>query len=325
MLNLDLFVFSFMLKPLTVVCFLVFLFGETFGQLNLTKQNYIDTYKSIAVREMLSNGIPASITLAQGMLESGDGNSALAQKANNHFGIKCHGEWEGETYHQDDDAKNECFRKYKKAEESYLDHSQFLKSRDRYAALFKLKRTDFKGWAHGLKAAGYATNPQYPELLIKLITDWNLNEFDLLNQIPSDWSNVKNQLNSGLTESKTSVPKETIGVIFVNNIKTIRVKKGDTWASLSKKLGMGKWEFFRYNEIPSTRTPVEGEILYLQPKRRKSRDECHKIIDGETLWGISQKYGVKTKFLAKWNNLPVDSNLQTGQLIKLNRKACNHD
>jgi flagellum-specific peptidoglycan hydrolase FlgJ len=150
----------------------------------ITRQEYVSTYAPAAVQEMLISGVPASITLAQGILESGDGNSVLAKVARNHFGIKCHGLWEGEKYYHDDDAKGECFRVYPTVFDSYRDHSEFLRTRDRYADLFKLKLTDYKGWAHGLKSAGYATNPKYPELLIKIIEENDLTQYDRMTKPP---------------------------------------------------------------------------------------------------------------------------------------------
>ena len=154
------------------------LYGQSYTQADI--YNYIDTYARVAVDKMNQHGIPASITLAQGILESGAGQSDLAKYANNHFGIKCHNDWSGKTYHKDDDARNECFRKYKSPQESFEDHSQFLK-KNRYADLFQLESTDYKAWAHGLKKAGYATNPLYAERLIKLIEDYNLSRFDIEN------------------------------------------------------------------------------------------------------------------------------------------------
>ena len=151
------------------------LYGQSYTQADI--YNYIDTYASVAVEKMNQHGIPASITLAQGILESGAGQSDLAKFANNHFGIKCHNDWSGQTYHKDDDAKDECFRKYKSPQESFEDHSHFLK-KNRYAELFTLERTDYKAWAKGLKKAGYATNPQYAERLVKIIEDYQLYRFD---------------------------------------------------------------------------------------------------------------------------------------------------
>jgi LysM repeat protein len=202
-----------------------------------------------------------------------------------------------------------------------------LKTRERYAELFKLKRTDYEGWAKGLKKAGYATNPKYPELLIKLISDWNLHEFDKLENIPKDWEKPinpsdKNTHNKAKKEKIASFKRE---VFIINNIKAIKIKNGDTWQSITQEFGMGNWEIARYNEIPKTKIPIEGEILYLQPKRRKSNVGCHIVNGNETLWDVSQKYGVKTKFLAKWNSIPENSAFKSGEKIKLKRKACNHD
>ncbi|MBX7180896.1 MAG: glucosaminidase domain-containing protein [Bacteroidia bacterium] len=293
-----------------------------FSQQTITEQEYINTYKSIAVREMLQYGIPASITLAQGMLESGNGNSKLAREAKNHFGIKCHGEWEGPTYHQDDDAKNECFRKYKQAEESYEDHSQFLKTRERYASLFKLDRKNYKAWAKGLKDAGYATNPKYPELLIRIIEQWSLHELDLLDQIPNtpDQTPILSDTPAKTKNEKASIASRQVYII--NNIKAIKVKSGDTYEAITQEFGMGNWEIPRYNEFPKEKKPIEGEIIYLQPKRRKSNVGCHSVLSGETIWDIAQHYGIKTKFLLKWNQLDTRQPLQAGQKIKLKKKAC---
>ena len=157
----------------------------------ITRSDYIEMYAPFAVKEMLISGVPASITLAQGILESGDGNSTLSRNANNHFGIKCHGMWEGDKYYMDDDAKGECFRVYTSVFDSYRDHSEFLSGRSRYAALFELRRTDYKGWAHGLKKAGYATNPKYPALLIKIIEENALAKFDKMKSPPEGKLNLQ--------------------------------------------------------------------------------------------------------------------------------------
>ena len=144
----------------------------------MTTEAYIQKYKYIAIKEMFDYKIPASITLAQGILESGSGNSRLAREANNHFGIKCHNDWMGAKIYKDDDKKNECFRVYTSAEQSFRDHSLFLTTKNRYAFLFDYKTTNYKSWAKGLKKAGYATNPKYPKLLIGIIEDHNLNQYD---------------------------------------------------------------------------------------------------------------------------------------------------
>ena len=196
-------------------------------QKNKLTLDYIDKYKDIAMTEMVLNKIPASITLAQGILESGNGQSELATKGNNHFGIKCHSDWKGKKMYKDDDAPNECFRVYNDAAESYRDHSAFLK-RDRYKDLYELKITDYKGWAKGLKAAGYATNPKYPELLIELIERYELTNLDnieplLANQEPQTSNNeiVKQDKTSseqnGVSAKQNGVLSERNAVSFEQN------------------------------------------------------------------------------------------------------------
>ena len=272
---------------------------------------------------MLDFGIPASITLAQGMLESGDGNSKLAMKAKNHFGVKCQGEWEGETYHQDDDSKNECFRKYKNPEQSYKDHSQFLKNRQHYASLFNLDITDYKGWAKGLKKAGYATNPKYPELIIKLIEDWKLYEYDKLKKIPKDWGSVSGSEpvsdNKGNAGAK---PTSQLKTGLINEVETITLKSGDTWESIAKAKELRLWQIYRYNEFDKTKKPEAGETIYLHPKRRKSKVGCHTVSKGETVWSVSQKYGVKMKYIRKRNGIDENDKISSGQKLLLKRNGC---
>ena len=168
-----------MRRLIIIISLFLFILNYTCrSQEKVTVAEYIDLYTDLAIKEMKNYHIPASITLAQGILESENGNSPLAIEANNHFGIKCHQEWTGKTYNHDDDIKNECFRKYTKAEDSFRDHSEFLTTRDRYKPLFDLDITDYKGWAYGLKQAGYATNPRYPEILIRIIEENGLAELD---------------------------------------------------------------------------------------------------------------------------------------------------
>ena len=204
------------------------------AEYKLSQEEYIEKYKDEAIREMLMHGVPASITLSQGMLESGNGNSPLAVYANNHFGIKCHKGWEGLTFIQDDDEKNECFRKYGSVLESYSDHSAFLSGRSRYATLFDLKRTDYKGWAKGLKKAGYATNPHYPQLLIKIIEKHNLNEYDKTKEMPSIKPSPQEYVNRPLLKGRK--------VMIHNGVKYILVKQGDTYFKIANKLELMLFE-----------------------------------------------------------------------------------
>ena len=190
--------------------------------LNKHTLQYIKKYAPLAVLEMHKYDIPASITLAQGILESGNGRSQLASKSNNHFGIKCHVGWKGQKVYHDDDEKGECFRKYKFVETSYKDHSEFLSGRRRYANLFKLRKLDYKGWAKGLKKAGYATDKKYPKKIIKIIETYNLYEFDKF---------TKKDLKRGKIENpkkRNTKPKKSIPEYY-------QVKKGDTLYSIARK------------------------------------------------------------------------------------------
>lgn len=315
---------------------LLLLSGTVFSQ--TTREEYIETYKHIAIREMKRTGIPASITLAQAVLESDNGNSKLARKAKNHFGIKCHSSWTGKTYHQDDDAKDECFRKYNDIEDSYKDHSAFLQ-RDRYSALFKLKLNDYKGWAKGLKKAGYATNPKYPQLLVKIIEDNQLYQYDdpkykakkkkkkdeeeeqLIAEITEDDLPQKPGKKKDVTDD--FVIKTKGHQIKLNNgVKYITCKKGDTFHSLSKELDLLRSVLPKYNELEKSTQLKEGQILYLQPKKRKANIayEFHTIEDGETMYSISQKYAIKLNKLYQMNNMFPESTLKAGDIIRLRPK-----
>jgi flagellum-specific peptidoglycan hydrolase FlgJ len=200
-----------------------------------TSLTYIDRFKTIAIQEMNLYGIPASITLAQGLFESGSGNSELAKIANNHFGIKCNSEWKGKSYYKDDDNVNDCFRVYDNPEDSYRDHSEFLK-RKRYAALFELDKNDYVGWANGLKAAGYATNPNYPQLLINLILKYNLDQYDRpegeVAKIKRE-DRVLTQINQNIGKA---VKDSVIQTTPVDKLYT--VKTGDTLYNISKRFGL---------------------------------------------------------------------------------------
>lgn len=278
-----------------------------------SRQEYIERWKEEAIHQMNAYGIPASITLAQGILESADGNSPLAKYANNHFGIKCH-DWKGETFIQDDDRNNECFRKYDNAEESYTDHSLFLKNRDRYASLFDLSPTDYKGWAHGLKKAGYATNPQYAYLLIQVIEENNLSQYDkepLFAHKP-----LKPQAKPVTTE--VSFKKHEVKV-HDNNIRFIIAKNGDTPFKIAKEFEMGLWQIYKYNDLNKNDKIKEGDVVYLQPKRSKAKFEFHMTESGDTMKKISQLYGVKLKKLYKRNGIKYSEEPKTGTIIYLRK------
>lgn len=288
----------------------------------LSCTSYVQRYKDIAVKEMLTTGIPASITLAQGMLESNMGNSTLALTANNHFGIKCHAGWTGESFIQDDDARDECFRRYKNAEESFIDHSEFLKTRQRYAFLFELNTTDYKGWAYGLSKAGYATDKSYASRLIKIIDDNQLHQFDT--ETTKNIGSEKDRNRSKQTSINTTTPNRTATlrqVLLNNDVKYIVVQNGDTYYKIANDMDMRIWQLHRYNETLEQDLLHAGDLIYLQPKRNHSRSEKYHIAQqGETLYKISQHYGIKLKKLYKFNQIPDGKNPQAGQKIYLRKQ-----
>lgn len=290
------------------------------GSKRITRAEYIETYKDEAIKEMHNSGVPASITLAQGILESGDGNSALARYANNHFGIKCHSSWKGETFIQDDDAKDECFRKYKSAFESFADHSEFLK-RKRYAELFELKITDYKGWAKGLKKAGYATNPKYPELLIDLIEKNDLAKYDKIK--PGKEKGTKKKHKTTAEEKETTVNSKKKGShttkLHENNIRYIEVKPEDSFEKIAEEFNMGLWQLYKYNDLEKEKELFDEGILFLQPKRGKAKEEFHIVRTGERMWDISQKYGIKLKKLYKKNRMFEGDQPKAGDKLYLRK------
>lgn len=310
-------------KKVVVACwiFLVIFQMQAFSQRRISPQNYIDTYKDIAISEMKRSGVPASITLAQGMLESDNGNSSLAREGNNHFGIKCH-DWTGKAMYKDDDAKNECFRKYKSADESFKDHSDFLQSKQRYNFLFEYKSTDYKSWAKGLKKAGYATNPRYPELLIKLIEENELYRYDRDVAVADKARSNRSAPRKKGEEPEFAINMNNHPVYKRNNIEYTVVKSGDTYDKLARELEMFTWELLSYNELSKDSVLHEGDILYLQPKRRKAESgkEIHTVQAGETLHSISQLYGIKTKHLRRLNRMEDNKDVTQGEVLNLRSK-----
>jgi LysM repeat protein len=281
----------------------------------LTRQEYIDTYKDLAMREMERTGIPASITLAQGLLESGDGNSRLARKANNHFGIKCH-DWNGKKIYHDDDEKGECFRKYESVEESYRDHSDFLAGRTRYAELFSNKPDDYKAWAKGLKQAGYATSPTYATALISIIEE---NELFAYDQVVLTGKGVKSKEKPAYELTEYAGGRK---LFYNNRVKYVIAREGDSFFSLSDELNLFVWLLTKYNEMPDSTIFREGDRVYIQPKRNKAEVDrkTHTVKEGETLSGISQLYAVKKDKLALRNGLSPDAQLEAGQELLLRGK-----
>lgn len=303
--------FSLILSLLSILNF-AFSFDNKISQ-----QEYISLWKDVAIQQMHNYKIPASITLAQAILESANGNSELANKANNHFGIKC-SDWKGDSYLKDDNKKNECFRKYKHAKESFEDHSLFLKNRSRYSFLFTYEQNDFKSWAKGLKQAGYATNPNYPKLLIDLIEKYNLQQFDgkSTNTSFSTNSISGNKTNKIILNSseKHKVQKHS------NDINYVLAKKGDTFYRLSKELNISLKQLYKYNEFGDKKDCLEeGEIVYIEAKKRKSSTKNAITLKEETtLRLVSQTEGIKLKKLLKYNQIELaDAKLKKGTKVYL--------
>lgn len=255
----------------------------------MTRDQYIKKYQNMAIREMHRAGVPASITMAQGILESSDGNSRLARLGNNHFGIKCKSDWKGKSMLADDDAPDECFRAYDSPEESYKDHSEFLRSNWRYHELFDLDVTDYKGWAKGLRKAGYATNKSYHTILINLIERHELYKLDLM----------------------SPEPLATKPLVLQNDVPVVYAEKDETLESIADENDLSNRQIYKYNDLKEGQTIKEGDIVYLKPKRRRGSEKYHTLKEGETMYMISQQYGIKLKHLYRRNLLetgeePVD-------------------
>ena len=306
-----------------------------------TSESYIEQWQDEAIRQMQTYGIPASITLAQGILESGNGVSELALRSNNHFGIKCHSTWTGKRTYHDDDEKGECFRVYDDPKDSYEDHSHFL-LRDRYARLFELDPTDYEGWAKGLKACGYATDPMYAENLIALIERHNLQTFDTAN---ADWAVAANEdreeeiVDEAEAEATMWVRRNvrehdvvrranrgggTVDLAGAHKVRTtvhgvqfVYAEPGDTHESLARELGLMPWQIRTYNEVGKAHTFMPGDHVYLQPKKNHAATGWYTVRQGQNLWQIAQMHGIRTPALARKNNLTPDAVLRPGTKLSL--------
>ena len=313
-------------KSLIICIYLIHIVIAGFGQqteYDAAVIKYIVTYGQIAVREMQLYRIPASITLAQGIFESNAGRSRLATEANNHFGIKCHKEWDGERFYQDDDTKNECFRKYKDPEESFRDHSWFLSQRDRYKSLFSLDIRDYKGWAFGLKVAGYATNPKYPELLIKTIEKYELVKFDDPGYIAIFTNSVTTPKDTALSKPNTPLAQilsdgpEKHTIFTINNLKLTMALKGDSWSEISRIFGIRERKLYKFNDLKKGARIVQGQLIYLEKKRKKGAASWHLVTKGETMYTISQINGIQLKKLYKLNDMKPGTPLKPGKKLLL--------
>lgn len=310
---------------------------------------YVERYKSVAIEEMKAYGIPASITLAQGIHESGCGNSSLALNSNNHFGIKCHEEWSGRTYHHDDDAPQECFRVYACPEESFRDHSEFLKNRPRYAKLFTLSPTDYKSWAKGLKAAGYATNPHYTDIIVHLIEDYDLSQYDhlqspivaakSLNNDSSEIQIIKTSLSQKQTTAKSSnaasfsepvlntrpaAPLANSNTFYtpiseriVNGLKAVIYENGLSMQFISTKYHVAIEDLYTFNDLSPSDKIKTDELIYLEEKKNDCVYYQYEVSAGETMRDIAQKFGIKLTALYSRNQMPGDAEPLSGEIVVL--------
>ena len=275
--------------------------------------NYIKQYAPLAVEQMKQHNVPASITLAQGLLESGAGLSTLSRKSNNHFGIKCGGGWRGRSVRANDDAPNECFRAYRKVEDSYEDHSLFLVGNQRYASLFKLKKTDYKSWARGLKKAGYATDPSYANKLITIIETYDLYKYD----------------NDGMSKREAKKWQKLLkkkpwlanphDVYIANGLAYVVARDGDTFQLLRGEFEIGWKKLVKYNDLQRDYTLEEGDIIYLKEKNKKTVADVvyHEVREGDSMHSISQIYGVRLKTLYKLNVMADDHIPEVGERVWL--------
>lgn len=329
--------------PILVVIFSLFAgLVSTQAQTRQTKEEYILKYKHIAIDHMERYGIPASITLAQGILESDSGNSNLARKSNNHFGIKCKKGWTGDRVYHTDDAPDECFRKYDSVEESYQDHADFLDQSPRYDSLFAYSATDYRSWARGLKAAGYATAPDYAQRLTKLIEDNKLYLFDEAGgeKLYADHQKAENNITQEFTsQSSVEIPTPVEGRVDPNNYRVaertfngysvyvnnkthyIIARDGDTFSRIASTFALTEKTLRKYNEIDtkSTADPIEGEVIYIERKQTRWMGNVrkHTVRAGETLRSVAQDYAIQQKKLMRLNRMRKGSQLQVGQDIAL--------
>jgi len=297
----------------------IYLFFASFVSLfaqakwNAQFQQYVNQYKDIAIEQMLKYRIPASITLAQGLFESGAGRSYLSVRGNNHFGIKCHG-WQGRTVYKDDDAENECFRAYDNAMQSFEDHSRFLRGSQRYASLFDLKITDYKGWARGLKACGYATNPQYANKLIEIIELYKLYQYDTA----KSYDKFIAQKN-GYDQPRNGQMLHPIHIYNKNYY--LQARRGDTFKSIAEEVGISYRKLARYNERNKKDQLREGDIIYLKKKQKKAPKEYkrrpHIVKRGQSMYDIAQLYGIRLKSLYKMNGLSPDYQVRVGDKLRV--------
>ncbi|MBS1756165.1 MAG: glucosaminidase domain-containing protein [Bacteroidetes bacterium] len=294
----------------------------------MSVQEYIDKYKDLAIEEMQRSGVPASITLAQGILETENGNSDLVKMSNNHFGIKCKSNWTGASVTHTDDAPNECFRKYNSALDSYRDHSDYLKNTPRYAFLFKLNPSDYKGWAYGLKQAGYATNPKYSQILINNIEQYNLQQY---NSASIDNNNIaeagvqikKEETAPAITNDNiatptvaTVIPVKKTRTLF-NSLKAFYATKNTSLLAIATGYDIPLAKLLEFNDLKTDGLLSESQWIYLEQKPKQGNRDFYIALQTETLYSISQTNAVQLQSLVLYNQLPENETIKAGRRIRL--------
>jgi LysM repeat protein len=328
------------MKKLLVFFFAAVICFSTKAQDNEAVNAYIRQYKQLAIDEMIRTGVPASITLAQGILESNAGQCSLTQQSNNHFGIKCKDDWTGEVVYHNDDRKHECFRRYNSAEDSYRDHSDFLKNRPNYASLFDLDATDYTDWAYGLKKAGYATNPVYAQSLITTIEKYNLEDITLValqqsNQLNVASSNIRSQQdnefkNVALVEtqdSKQDISNNNVqavnypaGVFRINQTNVLYAKVGTSLFAIASQFDIPYKKLLQYNDLDNVDILDHSTLIYLDKKPKRGSKDYHVALPNEDLHDIAQEEGVQLESLLAYNNYQKNNQPKPGDKILLYRK-----
>jgi len=334
-------------KQILFAAFIILSGATLYAQNNPDVINYVNTYKALAISEMQRTGVPASITLAQGIHESEAGNSDLVKRSNNHFGIKCKEDWPGERVYHDDDARGECFRSYPTAAESYKDHSDFLKKGSRYAFLFGLDPSDYQAWANGLRKAGYATNIRYSQILIKYVQDYNLNQYSLIAMgkmkpsdevvltVPGSPSQPLTAMNQGPavvvtpgaegavvqpagTASQKTYPD---GEFQINRTRVVFVKAGTSLLAIANQYELNLSRLLEFNDLKEEDVVVKDQLLFLQRKRRTGATEFHIVQGGESLYDICQAEGIRFQDLLEMNQLTQEGQPAAGEKIYLQSSA----
>lgn len=299
---------------------------------DMTIEQYVSAYKGLAITEMQRTGVPASISLAQGILETQAGNSDLFKASNNHFGIKCKDSWSGPTVSHDDDARGECFRKYSNAADSYKDHSDFLKGSDRYSFLFRLDPLDYKGWAYGLRRAGYATNPRYAQILIKYIEQYHLQDYSLIamgkmkDTSTAVYASNEQQGASGTQGDNSAAeqkPRPAVqypdGEFKINETRVVYAKAGTSLLALAEQYHLSLSHLVDFNDLNTNDELLADQLIFLQRKRKQGDKPSHVVEAGESLYDIAQSEGVRLSSLLEYNQLGEGSALAPGTTLFLQK------